>query len=64
MMLKAIYKTVENVEVFPEVSLETVNEKLYLLSSLLDLGHSLNLKLIVDSATINRLVKKSKQPNK
>jgi hypothetical protein len=64
MMLKAMYKTVENVEVFPEVSLETVNEKLYLLSSLLDLGHSLNLKLIVDSATINRLVKKSKQPNK
>lgn len=63
MMLKAIYKTVESVEVFPEVSVETVNEKLYLLSSLLDLGHLLNLKLIVDSATINRLVKKSKQPN-
>lgn len=52
MMLKAIYKTVESVEVFPEVSVETVNEKLYLLSSLLDLGHLLNLKLIV-----------SKQPN-
>lgn len=48
MMLKAIYKTVESVEVFPEINVETVNEKLYLLSSLIDLGHSINLNIHID----------------
>lgn len=61
MILKAIYKTVESEELFPEINVETVNEKLYLLSSLLDLGHSLNLNLIVDKKTINRLVMKPPQ---
>ncbi len=59
MMLKAIYKTVESEEVFPEINIETVNEKLYLLSSLLDLGHSLKMNLIEDKKTIDRLIKKT-----
>lgn len=61
-MLKAIYKTVESVEVFPEINVETVNEKLYLLSSLIDLGHSINLNIHIDKKTISRLVRKTNSP--